>query len=191
MAAPDVARRDMTHRPPVLLLVAVLALVAILAALAGLVALPAAGAAAKPAKKTKATTFEACRAGCRYRSIQKAVDAAGGYAYKNPKAKVIVAIRPGKYVEGVVLDGIERRERFDGMTIEGTKPDRTRTVLEGRSAGGELAAARNGIEAIGVDGLVIRNIWARNFESATRWTTCSPPGTAPRASPREDASAAR
>jgi hypothetical protein len=150
----------MTHRPPVL------ALVALLAALAGLLALPGAGAAAKPAKKTKATTFEACHAGCRYRSIQKAVDAAGSYAYKNPRAKVTVAIRPGKYVEGVVLDGLERRERFDGMTIEGTKEERTRTILEGPNAKGELAAAQDGIEAIGVDGLVIKNLWARNFESA-------------------------
>jgi hypothetical protein len=150
----------MTHRP------AALALIAAIAALAGLGALPAAGAAATPAKKTKAAKFEACRSGCRYRSIQKAVDKAGAYAFKNPKAKVTVAIRPGKYVEGVVLDGDERGKRFDGMTIEGTKPDRTRTILEGRNAGGELAAARNGIEAIGVDGLVIRSIWARNFESA-------------------------
>ena len=142
-----------------------LALLASIAALAGLAALPGA-AAAKPARKTKATTFEACRTGCRYRTIQTAVDAAGIYAYKNPKAKVTVAIRPGRYVEGIVLDGGERKRRFDGMTIEGIKPDRTRTILEGRSAKGQLAAAQNGIEAIGIDGLVVKNIWARNFESA-------------------------
>jgi hypothetical protein len=144
---------------------AALALLASIAALAGLVALPGV-AAAKSARKTKPTVFEACHHGCRYRAIQKAVDAAGSYAYKNPKAKLTVTIRPGKYVEGVVLDGTERKKRFDGMTIEGTKPDRTRTILEGRSAKGRLAAAEDGLEAIGVDGLVVKNIWARDFESA-------------------------
>jgi hypothetical protein len=149
----------MKHRLPAF------ALLASIAILAGLFALPG-GATAKPARKSKPTVFEACRRGCHYRTIQKAVAAAGSYAYKNPKAKVTVAIRPGKYVEGVVLDGTERKKRFDGMTIEGTKQDRTRTVLEGRNAKGERAAAQNGIEAISVDGLVIKNIWARNFESA-------------------------
>jgi hypothetical protein len=135
-------------------------------ALAALVALPAVAGAAKPAQKTKAVVLEACHRGCPYSTIQKAIDAAGSYAYKNPKVKVTVAIRPGKYVEGVVLDGAERKKRFDGMTIEGTKPNPTRTILEGRSAKGALAAAQNGIEAIDVDGLVIKSIWARNFESA-------------------------
>jgi hypothetical protein len=156
----------MTHRPPALPRFPILPLIAVLTSLACLVALPGMAAAAKPARKTKATTFEACHRGCRYRTIQKAVDAAGSYAYKNPKAKVSVAIRPGRYVEGVVLDGLEQRRRFDGMTIEGTRAERTRTILEGRSAAGRPAAAQNGIEAIGVDGIVIRDIWARNFESA-------------------------
>ena len=35
----------------------------------------------------------------------------------------MVAIRPGKYVEGVVLDGTARRKDFDDLTIEGTKKD--------------------------------------------------------------------
>jgi hypothetical protein len=144
----------------------VLSLLGVLAALASLAALAGATAAAKPAKKTKAVVFEACRHGCHYPTIQRAVDAAGSYAFKNPKAKVTVAIRPGKYVEGAVLDGTERKKRFDGMTIEGTKPQRTRTILEGRNASGQLAAAQDGIEAIDVDGLVIKNLWARNFESA-------------------------
>ncbi|HEY0278185.1 MAG TPA: hypothetical protein VGC32_07945, partial [Solirubrobacterales bacterium] len=142
----------------------VLALVPVLAALVGLAGTTA-PALAKPAKKSNPSVFEACHHGCHYRTIQKAVDAAGAYAYKNPKAKVTVAIRPGKYVEGVVVDGTERKARFDGMTIEGTKKDAKRTILEGKNAKGELGAAQNGIEAISVDGLVLKNIWARNFES--------------------------
>jgi hypothetical protein len=141
----------------------VLALVPVLAALVGLAA-PTAPALA--AKKQKTVVFEACRHGCHYRTIQKAVDAAGSYAFKHERAKVKVAIRPGKYVEGVVVDGTERKRRFDGMTIEGAKKDRKRTVLEGRNARGELGAAQNGIEAIGVDGLVLKNMWARNYASS-------------------------
>jgi parallel beta-helix repeat protein len=150
----------MKHRAPLLVFIPVLV------ALIGL-ALPAAGAAAKPAapKKTKAALFEACRHGCHYPTIQGAVDAAGSYAYKNPKAKVTVAIRPGKYVEGVVLDGTERKKRFDDMTIEGTRSDPKRTILEGKNAKGELGDAQNGIEAINVDGLVLKNMWARNYGS--------------------------
>ena len=74
-------------------------------------------------------------------------------------------IRPGKYVEGVVVDGTERKKDFDGLVIEGTKKDRKRTILEGKNAKGELGAAQNGIEAISVDGLVLKNMWARNYES--------------------------
>ena len=61
----------MKHRLPVL------ALVPVLAALLGLGALAAPALAAKPAKKQSTMVFEACRHGCQYRTIQKAVDAAG------------------------------------------------------------------------------------------------------------------
>jgi parallel beta-helix repeat protein len=122
---------------------------------------------AKPAhgKQPKAKVFEACKHGCRYRTIQKAVDAAGSYKFKNPKVKTIVAVRPGKYVEGVVVDGTEARKDFDGLRIEGTKKDRRKTILEGKNAKGELGAAQNGIEAISVDGIVLKNMWARNYQS--------------------------
>jgi hypothetical protein len=139
-----------------------------LAALAGLgatSALARGDAQGASASKAKKVVFEACKHGCRYRTIQLAVDAAGTYEFKNPQAKVVVAIRPGKYVEGVVVDGTERRKDFDGLTIEGTKKDRKKVILEGKNAKGELGAAQNGIEAISVDGIVLRNMWARNYQS--------------------------
>jgi len=128
-------------------------------------ATPALAHDAPPASKAKKVVFEACKHGCRYRTIQQAVDAAGSYGFENPKAKVVVAIRPGKYVEGVVVDGTERRKDFDRLTIEGTKNNRRRVILEGKNAKGELGAAQNGIEAISVDGIVLRNIWARDYQS--------------------------
>jgi hypothetical protein len=148
------------------LAVPTLALGLCLATLAGLTAAPA--LAQKPAQAKKAPkkiVFEACKHGCRYRTIQKAVDAAGSYKFKNEKTKVVVAIRPGKYVEGVVVDGTKRRKDFNDLTIEGTKKNRKKTILEGKNAKGELGAAQNGIEAISVDGIVLRNMWARNYQS--------------------------
>ncbi|MFN8162568.1 MAG: hypothetical protein U0R26_01825 [Solirubrobacterales bacterium] len=118
-------------------------------------------------KQVKAKVFEACKHGCRYRTIQKAVNAAGSFKFKNENAnvKAIVAVRPGKYVEGVVVDGTLKKKDFDGLRIEGTKKSRRKTILEGLNAKGELGAAQNGIEAISVDGLVIKNMWARNYQS--------------------------
>jgi parallel beta-helix repeat protein len=126
---------------------------------------PALARDAGASKASKKAVFEACKHGCRYRTIQRAVDAAGAYKFENPKAKAVVAIRPGKYVEGVVVDGTQRRKDFDGLTIEGTKKNRKRVILEGKNAKGELGAAQNGIEAISVDGIVLRNMWARNYQS--------------------------
>jgi hypothetical protein len=134
-------------------------------ALTGLAAPALAAKSGQGKQKTK--VFEACKHGCKYRTIQKAVNAAGAFKAKkvNAKVKAIVAVKPGKYVEGVVLDGTLKKKNFDGLTIEGTKKSRKKTVLEGKNAKGELGAAQNGIEAIDVDGLVLRNMWARNYQS--------------------------
>jgi hypothetical protein len=118
-------------------------------------------------KQAKTKVFEACKHGCKFNTIQKAVNAAGAFKFKkaNAKVKVTVAVKPGKYVEGVVIDGTARKKNFDGLTIEGTKVNRKKAILEGKNAKGELGAAQNGIEAISVDGLVLRNMWARNYQS--------------------------
>ena len=118
-------------------------------------------------KQQSKKVFEVCKHGCKYRTIQKAVNAAGAFKFKkaNAKTKVVVAVKPGKYVEGVVIDGTAKKKSFDDLTIEGTKKSRKKTVLEGKNAKGELGAAQNGIEAISVDGLVLKNMWARNYQS--------------------------
>jgi parallel beta-helix repeat protein len=123
------------------------------------------GTQKKQAAKTK--VFEACKHGCRFNTIQKAVNAAGSFKFKkkNAKVKAIVDVRPGKYVEGVVVDGNLKKKSFDGLTIEGTKKNRRKTILEGLNAKGELGAAQNGIEAISVNGIVLKNMWARNYQS--------------------------
>jgi parallel beta-helix repeat protein len=132
-------------------------------ALTGLAA-PALAAPQKQ-KAPKSMVFEVCKHGCQYRTIQKGVDAAGSFKKDNPKSKAIVEIKPGKYVEGVVLDGTQHRRDFDGLVIKGERKNPRKTILEGKNAKGELGAAQNGIEAISVDGLVLKNMWARDFES--------------------------
>ncbi len=131
----------------------------------------AAGASAAPKQKggTKQTkvVFEVCKHGCKYHTIQKGVNAAGTFKAKkkNKKAKAVVAVKPAKYVEGVVVDGTLKKKNFEGLTIEGTKKSKRKVILEGRNAKGELGAAQNGIEVISVDGVVLRNMWARNYQS--------------------------
>jgi hypothetical protein len=149
----------MTHRSAVLPLALALCLT--------VTAFSAEAFAAAPKKQAKTKVFEACKSGCRYRAVQKAVDAAGSFKFKkkNAKTRAIVAVRPGKYVEDVVLDGTLKRKSFDGLTIEGTKKSRRKIILEGRNAKGELGAAQNGIEAINVDALVLKNMWARNYQA--------------------------
>lgn len=127
----------------------------------------AAPAALAKKQQPKSKTFTVCKHGCKYRTIQKGVNAAGSFKAKkkNKKVKAIVAVKPGKYVEGVVVDGTLKKKNFDGLVIKGIKKDRKKVVLEGKNAKGELGAAQNGIEAIDVDGLVMRNMWARNYQS--------------------------
>jgi parallel beta-helix repeat protein len=136
-------------------------------ALTGLSAQAFAKGGGKKQAAPKAKVFEVCKHGCRYRTIQRAVDAAGSFKFRkaNAKTRAIVEVRPGKYVEGVVVDGTLKKKSFDGLTIRGALKNRRKTVLEGANAKGELGAAQNGIEAISVDGIVLRNMWARNYQS--------------------------
>jgi hypothetical protein len=123
--------------------------------------------ASKKSGKKKSKTFEVCLHGCKYKKVQKAVDAAGSFKAKkkNAKVNVYVKVKPGKYVEGVVIDGTKKKKDYDGLTIKGTNSNPRKTILEGKNAKGELGPAQNGIEAIDVDGLVLKNMWARHYES--------------------------
>jgi hypothetical protein len=121
----------------------------------------------KKKKKAKSKVYMVCKHGCKFRTIQRAVNAAGSFKHKrkNRKVTTIVKVKPGKYVEGVVVDGRLKKKEFDGLKIVGLKKNPRKAILEGKNAKGELGPAQNGIEAIDVDGLVMRNMWARNYES--------------------------
>ncbi|WP_354700151.1 hypothetical protein DSM112329_00415 [Paraconexibacter sp. AEG42_29] len=109
-------------------------------------------AAAKKAATKKKKQLLVCRRGCPYSTIQKAVDAAA----KNATVKV----KPGTYVEGVVLTGHAK----DGISIVGlgTKPQEV--VLEGKGAKrADGNPAQNGIFVDGADNVTMRNMTAQNY----------------------------
>ncbi|HWO49237.1 MAG TPA: hypothetical protein VNM42_05160, partial [Solirubrobacterales bacterium] len=73
-----------------------------------MLAVPASAIAGKGGKnKNKALVV--CKHGCKYRTIQKAVNKAG----KTDKKNDVIKVKPGKYVEGVQALG----KKFNGLTI--------------------------------------------------------------------------
>lgn len=100
-------------------------------------------------KKAKATALVVCASGCKYATLQQAVDAAA------PKATITV--RPGKYVGGATVKG----HRKDGLVIQGGGTTPRETVLEGKGASG--IPAQNGILVDGADNVTMRNLDAENF----------------------------
>jgi hypothetical protein len=144
-----------------------ISLAALLAALA-VAALPATAPAAAPAKaqaaakkKNKKATKKkvknlksvtVCRRGCRFSSLQKAINAAAKGA--------TIKVKPGIYVQGAVVKGHAK----DGLKIIGTGTDPSKVVLEGKGAKGPGGnPASNGIFVDGADNVTMRNMTARNY----------------------------
>ncbi len=106
----------------------------------------------KKAKRKRNRTFVVCKHGCKYRTIQQAVNKSG--------RKATIKVRPGTYREGVIVRG----KRHNGLTIMGTRKNPRKVVLNGKNAktrDGSLA--QNGIEGINVRKLTIKNMWAKNY----------------------------
>ena len=71
-----------------------------------------------------------CKKGCRYKSIQKAINAATG--------KDTIRVKKGKYREGVQIIG----SRYDGLKLIGDPKHRDRVVLDGKGAEGRRRPER-------------------------------------------------
>jgi plastocyanin len=111
--------------------------------------------AASPAFAQK-KIYPVCAHGCKYRTIQKAVDAV------KKGSSSIVSVKPGTYSEGVLVLG----HKYDGLTIQGTSKDPKRTVLNGKNAVAKGdQPAQNAIEGINVDNLRMLNLTAKNYAS--------------------------
>jgi len=119
----------------------------------GVVAMAALGGAVFAASASaKRDVFKVCKHGCKYSSVQKAVD-----KVKKGK-KSTVKIKPGTYHEGVIFSG----HKYDKLIITGTKSPK-KTVLNGKNARIQGSPAQNAIDADNVDGLKIKKLWAKNY----------------------------
>ncbi len=138
------------NRPVVRIVTAILAF--------ALLAVPASALAGKKGGGKNKSTLVVCKHGCKYRTIQKAVDKAG----KKKKVDTI-KVKPGKYVEGVQVFG----KKYKGLTIKGTNKNPRKTILEGKNAQlpGGLGVANNGIEIADASKVSIKNMWVRNFQT--------------------------
>jgi hypothetical protein len=104
----------------------------------------------------KAKTLRVCKKGCRYKSIQKAIDAARG--------KDTIRVKKGTYSEGVQIVG----RRYDGLKLIGDPKHPGRVVLNGkRVKGGDAqnAVLINNSDRVTVDGFHAKNYKANCFFS--------------------------
>ncbi len=97
------------------------------------------------ASAAKKEPLVVCKHGCKYSKIQKAVDASG--------KKDTIQIKPGTYREGVIVSG----KSHNGLTIEGTKKNAKKVVLNGKGK------FNNAIEGLNVNKLRILNLTARKY----------------------------
>jgi hypothetical protein len=118
---------------------------------AALAALAATAILAPGAVAKKKEPLVVCKQGCEYRTIQSAVD--------DSKRKGKILVEPGKYREGVIVEG----SSHNGLTIQGTHKKAKKVILEGKNAKSAAGVAQHGIEGINVNGLKLKNMWARNY----------------------------
>ncbi len=105
-------------------------------------------AAAKP-KAPKA--FVVCKHGCRYTTIQSAVNASGKGA--------TIQIKPGTYSEGVLVQG----HKHNGLTIEGIGKTPSAVYLDGTHARVQGNPAQNAIEGDNVNNLTLENMKEQHY----------------------------
>ena len=107
--------------------------------------------AAATAKSTAAKPLVVCKHGCRYTTIQSAVNASGKGA--------TIQIKPGTYAEGVVVQG----HKHDGLTIEGIGKTPSAVYLNGTNARVQGNPAQNAIEGDNVNNLSIENMKEQHY----------------------------
>ena len=147
--------------------------------------------ARKARSRAAAGYFDVCKRGCKYRTVYQGAMAAGQWQ-KRTKETATVRIQPGTYVEGLLLHGNREGYDFDRLTIMGVtkkkKPNRNAraVVLEGTNAqtivkgnpgwqeGDAVSVpANNAMEVRSVDGIVLKNMWARNYLNNTFFVVAS------------------
>ena len=112
-------------------------------------------ATAKPKSggSTSSKTFVVCKHGCRYTTIQSAVNASGKGA--------TIQIKPGTYSEGVLVQG----HKHDGLTIEGVGKTPSNVYLNGTNARVQGNPAQNAIEGDKVNNLTLENMKEQHYKA--------------------------
>jgi hypothetical protein len=124
------------------------------ATLAGVACLATAVAPAMAsAKAPPPKPFVVCKHGCRYTTIQGAVNASGKGA--------TIEIKPGTYSEGVVVQG----HQHDGLTIEGIGKTPSDVYLNGTNARVQNNPAQNAIEGDKVNNLTLENMKEEHYKA--------------------------
>jgi hypothetical protein len=100
---------------------------------------------------TSSKTFVVCKHGCRYTTIQSAVNASGKGA--------TIQIKPGTYSEGVLVQG----HKHDGLTIEGVGKTPSAVYLNGTNARVQGNPAQNAIEGDNVNNLSLENMKEQHY----------------------------
>jgi len=99
----------------------------------------------------KGRTLTVCKHGCRYRKIQKAIDAATG--------RDTIRVKKGRYREGLKIVG----GRYDGLKLIGDSRHPSRVVLDGKGLKG--GQAQNGVLVNNADDVVVRGFHGRNYKA--------------------------
>jgi hypothetical protein len=105
------------------------------------------------AKSAPPKPFVVCKHGCRYTTIQSAVNASGKGA--------TIQIKPGTYSEGVVVQG----HKHDGLTIEGIGKTPSAVYLNGTNARVQNNPAQNAIEGDQVNNLTLEDMKAEHYKA--------------------------
>ena len=99
----------------------------------------------------KGHTLTVCKKGCRYKSIQKAINAATG--------KDTIRVKKGQYREGVQIAG----KRYDGLKLLGDRRHPDRVILNGKGLKG--GDAQNAVLINNSDDVTVQGFHARNYRA--------------------------
>ncbi|MGA7395816.1 MAG: hypothetical protein WBW62_00050 [Solirubrobacterales bacterium] len=140
----------------------------------------------KKLANVNAQYFDVCKNGCKYKTVQAGATAAGEWQLKNKKRNATVRVQPGTYVEGVLLHGKQEGVKYDGLKIMGVKKNlepnsnARAVILDGENAktvvkdtpgwlpgDATTIPANNAIEGRSITGLVLKNMWAKNYLNNT------------------------
>jgi hypothetical protein len=102
---------------------------------------------------TSSKALVVCKHGCRYTTIQSAVNASGKGA--------TIQIKPGTYSEGVLVQG----HKHDGLTIEGVGTTPSAVYLNGTNARVQGNPAQNAIEGDKVNNLTLENMKEQHYKA--------------------------